>query len=438
MFRIVQRTFSVPFILSIGAVAAVGCRNIAPAPIDWPHESAAWSGAVTNSITLTAATARELALVLNPEINALRLSRQNADREVLAAGWWEDPALDLDALRVLRGGPHPWILGTGLRFSLPLTGVPGLEKRAARAYAQADALAVAAAERELLAEVERCWSACATDRRCAAAQEAYLERLAERERQVAALVAAGELPPEERERLTQERIKLETACPCCSAEAVARRHALLRAIGLHPDAPVDFEADEEPQPDALAALFGVPPEHELDLVRHPRVQEKLARFAGSEAALRAELRRQYPDLEIGPAVEHEEGGARAGLGVGFRLPLWNRNRRGIAEAESARDSQRLEAVTAWRALVAEWHEARAMLASAERLEQSLREERLAAAQAAGTRTERLYRQGEASLTDLIAAEAAVYEVREAWIEATRGLNEARIRLALLNVVGRPE
>ena len=171
MFRIVQRSLSVSLILSIGAGIYAGCRNVAPAPIDWPHEAAVWSDAVTNRVTLSAASARDLALILNPEINALRLSRQNAEREALAAGWWEDPAFDLESLRILRGGPHPWILGSGLRFSLPLTGIPGLEKRAALAYARADALAVAAAERELLAEVGQRWLACATDARNAAARK---------------------------------------------------------------------------------------------------------------------------------------------------------------------------------------------------------------------------------------------------------------------------
>jgi CRISPR system Cascade subunit CasA len=246
-------------------------------------------------------------------------------------------------------------------------------------------------------------------------------------------VAVGELPPDERERLAQERLALETACPCCSPEAIARRHALLRTLGLHPDAPVELDFATAPQPDALYAAFGTAPATDLDLVRHPRVQERLVRFEGSEEALSAELRRQYPELEIGPQFGHEEGSARAGVGVGFTLPLWNRNRQAIAEAESTRDSSRFEAVAEWRALVAEWHEARAALQAAETLERRLREERLTSARAAAERAERLYRQGETALTELIAAEAAVYDIHEAWIEAERGLNEARIRLALLYV-----
>lgn len=63
MFRIVQRSLSVSLILSIGAGIYAGCRNVAPAPIDWPHEAAVWSDAVTNRVTLSAASARDLALI---------------------------------------------------------------------------------------------------------------------------------------------------------------------------------------------------------------------------------------------------------------------------------------------------------------------------------------------------------------------------------------
>ena len=44
------------------------------------------------------------------------------------------------------------------------------------------------------------------------------------------------------------------------------------------------------------------------------------------------------------------------------LPLWNRNRKGIAEAEGARDVARLDAIEVWRDLVREASAARAQLA----------------------------------------------------------------------------
>jgi outer membrane protein TolC len=409
-------------------LAGSGCRSYAPAPIDWPHEASGWSASATLRAPLTLAEARQCALFLNPEINALRLSRQNSKRHALAAGWWEDPAFNLDVLRMLRGGPHPWILGSGLSFSLPLNGVPGIEKRAAQAYAHADALAVTVAERELVAEVDRLWNACLIDRRHADEQSAYMERLAARERHVRALVEAGELPKVEGDRIAQARNARLLDCACCGAEAVARRQALLRVLGLHPSAPVEWAPDRG----ELAAL-GVPPDSELDLIRHPRVQEKLARLKAGEEELRAEIRKQYPDLELGPLYENEDGGGRLGMSLGFKLPLWNRNRKGIADAEGGRDAARLAAVNAWRGLVTEWHEARGLLQAAETKERRLRETQLPDAKATAKRIERLFNQGEADVLAILAADETVYTVQEALLEARRTLHEARVRVNLLNV-----
>lgn len=409
-----------------------GCRSYAPAPIDWARESADWSASATNRVPLTLADARQVALILNPEINALRLKHLSSENQAQASGWWEDPALDLDALRILRGGDHPWLLGSGLTFSLPLNGVPGLEKRAAQAYAQADALAVTVAERALLAEVDRLWNACRANLRCVDAQNAYKARLLEREKLVRALVAAGELPKAEADRIEQTRVKISVDCACCGPDAVARRHAFKRLLGLPPEAPCEVVPDEsETPPPALAGLM--PPASVLDLVRHPRVQEKLVRLKAGEEELRAEIRKQYPELMIGPRYEHEDGGGRLGATLGFTLPLWNRNRKGIADAEGGRDEARMEALNAWRSLVGEWQEAQAMMEAVATKERGLRTELLPAAQAAAHRTESLFKQGEADVLALLSADETVYDLQEALIDAQTALHEARVRLELLHV-----
>ncbi len=420
--------------LLLGLLLCGGCRSYAPAPIHWSREAAEWSASAPPRAPLTLAEARQIALILNPEINALRLKRLSSEKQAQAAGWWEDPALGLDASRVLRGGPHPWILGSGLSFTLPLTGVPGLEKRAALAYAQADALAVTAAERELIAEVDRLWLGCRTDSRCAVAQQDYAARLQSREQTARALIAAGELPRAEGDRIAQERIRLELECACCGTETIARRQALLRRLGLHPSAPLELaEESGAASSDNRASPSGPLPGSDLDLVRHPRVREALARFAAGEEALRAEIRKQFPDLETGPLFGHEEGTGRLGASLGFTLPLWNRNRKGVASAEGTRDAARLEARNVWRGLVAEWHEARRLLQTAEAKEQRIRETQLPEAQRAAEQTERLFRQGEADVLALLAADETLYNAQEALIEAQRTLGEARIRLDLLRI-----
>jgi hypothetical protein len=100
----------------------------------------------------------------------------------------------------------------------------------------------------------------------------------------------------------------------------------------------------------------------LELVKHPKVAARLVRLGGAEHALHAEIRKQYPDLKLGPAYTNEEGLDRFGIVAGISIPLWNRNRKGIAEAESVRDEVRLSAIDTWRSLVCDAAEARTNLA----------------------------------------------------------------------------
>jgi outer membrane protein TolC len=402
-----------------------GCRSYAPAPIEWHSETSGWADASSNRVSLTLSEARQCALVLNPAINALRLKHLASGRLALASGWWEDPALDLDGLRVLRGGPHPWIIGSGLSFAIPLSGVPGIEKLAAQAYGRADALAVTMGERHLLAEIDTAWSrAVAIEQRTALTAD-YAVRITQWDRTVQALVQAGELPKSEGDRFLQERLASQLEKEQLDADASACRIALVRLLGVHPAAQIEFAFKTTEQ--APAPIF---PDEEA-LIRHPRVQEKLARLDASEEALRAEIRRQYPDLAIGPSFGHEEGGGRLGLSLGLNLPLWNRNRKGVALAESGRDTARNEALSEWRVLISDLHETRESLKYAERAAQLLRDRRLPEASDSAARIERLFKAGETDVLAVAEAEQTFYQIQRAAIDAQLSVAEARIRVAAL-------
>lgn len=407
-----------------------GCRSYEAAPIDWTREASDWSRSSTNRVSLTRAEARACALVLNPAINALRLKHLSSQRHAQAAGWWEDPSFDVDALRVLRGGPHPWIIGSGLSFAVPLSGVPGIEKRATQAYGRADAFAVTVGERELIAEVDRAWAQSVALEQRTALAAAYAERIGHWERLVQGLVRAGELAKSESDRFLQERLRLQLEQEQLAAEAAEGRTMLLRLLGCHPAEPIDFAWGTLGQ----APVATLPDEEAL--IRHPRVQEKLARLEASEEALRAEIRRQYPDLAIGPALEHEEGGARLGFSLGLTLPLWNRNRLGVAQAEGERSLARHDALAQWQGLVSDLHETRATLQFAERAAQLIRESRLPEAGDAAARVEKLFRTGEADVLAVAEAEQTLYEIQTAEVDAQLAVAVARIRTAKL-AVGNP-
>jgi outer membrane protein TolC len=326
-----------------------GCRSYTAEPIDWKQENLLWkrkSTLVFSSLDDVATSA----LVGNTALNRLRIERAGAENVAKASGWWEDPELDMDFMRIVNPADNPFLGGASLSFSIPLSGVPGLERKAAEAYSKAAQNEIIAAERETAGEARMAAVRVLAARRTAE----ILNRFENDERIVQAfsaadrLVDAGELPLTDlmaaKRRRHDRTHKIKTA----QNAADTAECELKRILGVSPDTALVFRStamhgcSHTSMPPAYAAL---------DYIRHPRVCAALDRFAGSEAALEAEIRRQYPDLKLGPAYSREEGLDRFGIVAGVTVPLWNRNRKGIAEAEGSRNILRSDAVAVWRETV---------------------------------------------------------------------------------------
>ncbi|MCL2105333.1 MAG: TolC family protein [Kiritimatiellaeota bacterium] len=400
---------------------AAGCRTYTPYPIDWEQERAAWTGQSAAPLHLTISEAQQLALLLNPEINALRARHLASSNAVLQTGWWEDPELDVEALRIMKSVPQPWILASSLAFTIPINGVPALERKAAEAYAFADACAIIVAERELMAEVAHAWNNLEHAIECHRLLLHHLAAFVREDGTVKQLIAAGELDAAEGTRLQHDILRMGGDLRRMESEAEAQRLALVQLMGLHPSVSVEFIATEDasPPPD--------PTPSEDTLIRHPRVQEKLARLGGAEADLRTEIRRQYPNLKIGPALGNEDGETRAGLTFGMTLPLWNRNRQAIAVAEGARQQARIEAVNEWKRLVGELENAKRTLRLAEENERRCKEMEDIAQQSFRDIGE-LNRSGEADIVTYFEAIQTCVAIGLDWIEAQQALREAEINI----------
>lgn len=76
----------------------------------------------------------------------------------------------------------------------------------------------------------------------------------------------------------------------------------------------------------------------------------MADYAVTEAALRLEIAKQYPDVHLGPGYEFDQGPNKWTLGFSVTLPLFDRNRGPIAEAEAKR-TQAAAKVTAMEARI---------------------------------------------------------------------------------------
>ncbi len=75
--------------------------------------------------------------------------------------------------------------------------------------------------------------------------------------------------------------------------------------------------------------------HRKALSQRADLMALLSEYAASEAALKLEVAKQYPDINISPGYDYNSGQNRWQLGLNVQLPL-NRNRGPIAEAEARR------------------------------------------------------------------------------------------------------
>jgi outer membrane protein TolC len=90
---------------------------------------------------------------------------------------------------------------------------------------------------------------------------------------------------------------------------------------------------EKPPGEETLPLPGV---QRAGLLNRLDIQRLLAEYAASESALQLEAARQYPDIRISPGYSFGDGNNSYFIGPGLPLPLRDRNRGPIAEAESRR------------------------------------------------------------------------------------------------------
>ena len=229
-----------------------------------------------------------------------------------------------------------WIAGTyGVDFdwTFETAGKRGGRRDVTRAQANAAAANVVTAE----------WKA------RAAVRKALLELFAAERR--AALLAEANGKQADVLRLLEERIKagaaslLETSQPrllaaqlrlqasdAARANAVARA-SLAEALGMSTGglegAKFSFAAFEKSS--------GRPGSHRRAAMTHRAdVLAALSDYAASEAALRLEVAKQYPDIHLNPGYQLDAGENKWTLGIGLTLPILNQNQGPIGEAEAKR------------------------------------------------------------------------------------------------------
>jgi outer membrane protein TolC len=445
-----KRTRAAHALMTCGLLAA-GCQSYEARPLDLPAHRAAWlerspesepvvefarklsepDGAVDRfdpSDGISLAEAEVIALVFNAD---LRLARARADVAAATAEYadlWEDPVFSIDVLRITESVSDPWVISPGLGFTIPISGRLEAEKDRADAALMAELYAIAEAEWTVRATVRQAWidwSAAQLRRDETSGLEQRLESLVA---STMRLAEAGELSRTEATLFAIEMAQRRNELYRLRQDVRDRERRILALLGLAPDAPVDFEPSITAPSDAVGTAPTVDDNPTLARLR----QE----YEVAEHTLNREIRKQYPDLTIGPSYEYDEGQSKVGLLGAIPIPILNANKQGIAEAEAERELARAAFETAFERLAGE-------LATAEDRVASLREQRddietvlvpLVDRQIDDAR--QLLQIGEGSGLVMLESLVRAHETKLTLIEVRR--DESRARTDLIRLIGPPE
>jgi outer membrane protein TolC len=278
------------------------------------------------------------ALSLNPELEVSRAQLRTAQAAIVTAGARPNPTLNLTAQNTSRllQGMQPWSLG--LAFDLPIETAGKRKDRIAQATAasRAAALQVGAAECQIRGRVRKYLVElyAATTRADLLTgeqqtQEKMLEALNEQ-------VAAGEIgrPEVIQSRLlyNQSQLLLRDA----ERQKGEARASLADAVGVPASAlesvTLDLGEFAHPPPNGSASAL-----RRRAMLNRPDVLAALAQYSASEAALRLEIARQYPDFHFNPGYLYDQGQDKWFVTPAVELPIFDQHQGPIAEAKAKRD-----------------------------------------------------------------------------------------------------
>ncbi len=361
------------------ALGVAGCTTYEPRPLDLDAHREAWSSRIASDEAvqafaaelvsaghaeasgfdaddgLDASEAELVALVYNPDLRLARLRAGVASATAEHAGKWDDPELSLDVLRVTESVANPWVIGTGLSITLPISGRLEAEKSRADAAMRAELERVVEAEWDVRHEVRLAcleWSSRVLRQR---ELEEFLGSLGGLVDSTGRLAEAGEMVRTEAALFSIEQAQREHELRRVRGLVAEGEQRLRSLMGLAPGAPVTLVPSLE--------LPGGGAIHSETPEGHPSLSRLRVEYEVAEQTLRREIRKQYPDLTIGPLYESDEGQSKIGLLAGIPIPILNANAQGIAGAEGERELARAMFETEYERLTGTMAEARTRAAS---------------------------------------------------------------------------
>lgn len=229
----------------------------------------------------------------------------------------------------------PWIPEASLEIPIETAGKRGYRIAQARHLTEAARLNILSAAWGIRSRLRRACLGYFAAQETAAILAEQLTIQEESLRIMEAQLAAGEISAAV---VTQARITLDQsrlAALEAAGEKDSTRAQLASAVGVPVKAleGVSLSLDEfaELQTDLPSADA-----RRRALLHRADILAALAEYAASESALRLEIARQYPDINLTPDYQLDQTASKWTLGLSLILPLLNQNKGPIAEAKARR------------------------------------------------------------------------------------------------------
>ena len=405
------------------------CTVYTPQPVDLQRDTAEWMQLSTKMCEgknpMPLATLHEIGLLLNPELNQARLSYARSTAVAEFAGLWEDPSISAEFRQVREADITN--RGVGLSLTLPVTGLPALAEKVAECYKQVDYLTMQARERAYLVELDTLRYKVMTTHAKMHLMQHRVEQLAEEQKNATRLHDLGEMEFADFQVICRRLNDGQKELQELEQEHLAQHLEMVKLLGLHPEMRAVEMAGQ--LPGTIPAAVEMPTQEQL--LKHPALLAAMANHDTSEAELQREIRKQYPELEVSPGFEHEDGNSKVGLGVGVSLPLWNRNQQGIAQATAERNIKEYGAVQVWRELMQK-NVALSDMQELLRKHCLAEQERVNRLADAEKKQEELYLIGETKLPSVADARQEAYLRRMNYLDCLFKLLSTQVELQYLN------
>jgi outer membrane protein TolC len=346
------------------AALAFGCVHYQPKPLSLGDSAKAFDQRSLTNIDVQAFVASHLtnhaspiqewngdsltlaAFFYHPSLQLARAQSQTVAAGKLTAAARPNPTLSLspgyDFSAVAPA--NPWIPGATIDLPIETAGKRGKRILEAEQLAVAAQFATVTTMWQVRSNVQAAaielWAARERERLISneIAHQSALLRLLE-QRLAAGAIAANELLPVQ---VAQVRLQSELAT-ARTAFVQAKAH-LAEAIGI-PVANIPNVRLDDPALRIDAAIFEKAAELRSYALQHRSdILGALARYEAAQADLQLQIAKQYPDVHIGSGYQWDQGDHKWNVLLSAELPVFNRNRGPIAEAEARRSERGAEVI----------------------------------------------------------------------------------------------